>query len=117
MTIRGSAFEPIADQDGNKPESINNIALNATQGAADFVESQVTKSDRPELMAAKVVISGGRALKSKEQFEELMYGLANAFGPGVAAVGASRAAVDAGLAPNDLQVQDFFYLFVGWTNR
>lgn len=103
MTIRPSAFEPLQFKEG-RPGSIEKCALAQTNGSAEYISSQVQKNDRPELGAAKVVISGGRALKTKEQFEKLMYGLADAFGPGIAAVGASRAAVDAGLAPNDLQV-------------
>lgn len=109
MTIRPSAFEPLFEGfegTAGKKVTSETCTLKALdeKTTAQYVSSKVQKSDRPELGAAKVVISGGRALKTKEQFDKLMYGLADAFGPGVAAVGASRAAVDAGLAPNDLQV-------------
>ncbi|WP_062016675.1 electron transfer flavoprotein subunit alpha/FixB family protein [Aureimonas sp. AU4] len=99
LTIRTSAF-PAAG------EGATAAPVEAVTGAADpavsrFVSEEVAHSERPELSAAKVVVSGGRALGSKEKFDELMLPLADKLG---AAVGASRAAVDAGYAPNDWQV-------------
>ncbi|WP_373851375.1 electron transfer flavoprotein subunit alpha/FixB family protein, partial [Delftia acidovorans] len=70
-------------------------------GKSSFVGREVTKNDRPELTAAKIIVSGGRALGSSEKFQEVITPLADKLG---AAIGASRAAVDAGYAPNDLQV-------------
>jgi electron transfer flavoprotein alpha subunit len=74
------------------------VAASAKSG---FVGREVTKSDRPELTAAKIIVSGGRALGSSEKFNEVLTPLADKLG---AALGASRAAVDAGYAPNDWQV-------------
>src|SRR5690606_7053561 len=70
-------------------------------GKSSFVGSEIAKSDRPELTAAKIIVSGGRALGSSEKFNEVITPLADKLG---AAIGASRAAVDSGYAPNDLQV-------------
>jgi electron transfer flavoprotein alpha subunit len=81
--------------------AIESIAAPAASGAAKFVSEEVSKSDRPELASAKIIVSGGRALGSSEKFREVIEPLADKLG---AAVGASRAAVDAGYAPNDLQV-------------
>jgi electron transfer flavoprotein alpha subunit len=98
LTVRISAF-PVAAEGGSAP-------VQAVQAAADpnlsgFVEESVAATERPELAAAKIIISGGRALGSKEKFMEVMLPVADKLG---AAVGASRAAVDAGYAPNDWQV-------------
>ncbi len=98
LTVRISAF-PVAVEGGSAP-------VQAVQAAADpnlsgFVEESVAATERPELAAAKIIISGGRALGSKEKFMEVMLPVADKLG---AAVGASRAAVDAGYAPNDWQV-------------
>jgi electron transfer flavoprotein alpha subunit len=99
-TIRPSAFEAEAAQDGTASvESIDCTLDNINK--ATFVSAEIAKSDRPDLATAKIVISGGRGMKNGENFQ-LLYTLAEKF-PG-AAVGASRAAVDAGFVPNDLQV-------------
>lgn len=99
ITVRTTAFEAAAVAGGA-------AAVEAVSGAADaglssFVSQELTVSDRPELAAAKIVVSGGRALGSAEQFKAVIEPLADKLG---AAVGASRAAVDAGYAPNDYQV-------------
>ena len=97
VTVRTASFAA-AEETGSA--SIEEIS--ATQSdLSTFVGQELSKSDRPELTSAKVIISGGRALGSKEKFEEVMLPVADALG---AAVGASRAAVDAGYAPNDWQV-------------
>ena len=81
--------------------SVESVAAPGASGIAAFVSEEVSKSDRPELASAKIIVSGGRALGSSEKFREVIEPLADKLG---AAVGASRAAVDAGYAPNDLQV-------------
>ncbi|MDF0605674.1 FAD-binding protein [Neisseriaceae bacterium TC5R-5] len=98
MTVRTTAFDAAGQEGG---ASLENIAASAASSLVSFIGQELTKSDRPELGAAKVVISGGRALGSAEQFKALLEPLADKLG---AAVGASRAAVDAGYAPNDYQV-------------
>ncbi|MFN3558519.1 MAG: electron transfer flavoprotein subunit alpha/FixB family protein [Brevundimonas sp.] len=97
ITVRATAFAPAADGGSAKVES----ATGAGEGKTAFVNEEMVKSDRPELGAAKIVVSGGRALGSAEEFHAVMDPLADKLG---AAVGASRAAVDAGYAPNDYQV-------------
>ena len=99
ITVRTTAFEPAATSGGS-------AAVEAASGVADsgmssFVGSEIAKSDRPDLTAAKVIVSGGRALGSSERFNEVLTPLADKLN---AAIGASRAAVDAGYAPNDLQI-------------
>lgn len=98
ITIRGTNFAAAADGGSGAIEKAadGDYKTNLTE----FVKSELTKSDRPELTSAKVIISGGRGLKSGDNFK-LLYDLADKFG---AAVGASRAAVDAGYVPNDLQI-------------
>ncbi len=99
ITVRGTGFDAAAATGGSA--SVENAAAVADSGKSSFVGREVTKNDRPELTAAKIIVSGGRALGSAEKFNEVMTPLADKLG---AAIGASRAAVDAGYAPNDLQV-------------
>lgn len=98
LTIRTATFSP-AESTGTAP--IENIDAAQDPQLSSFVGQELSKSDRPELTSAKIIISGGRALGSKEKFEEYILPVADKLG---AAVGASRAAVDAGYAPNDWQV-------------
>ena len=98
ITVRGTAF-PAAGNDGSA--SVEDLAAPAAQSKSEFVSEEMVKSDRPELTAAKRIVSGGRALGSSDKFKEVIIPLADKLG---AAVGASRAAVDAGYAPNDYQV-------------
>ena len=97
ITVRTSAFD--AMEEGNNA-SIETISLVKTNELAEFVEQQLTESERPELTAARVVISGGRGMQNGDNFK-LLEGIADKLG---AAVGASRAAVDAGFVANDMQV-------------
>lgn len=105
LTVRPTAFAPSATGGGSASvEPVNPEEMQAAKdaaGASQWVGEEVCKSDRPELGQARVVVSGGRALKSAENFSALLDPIADKLG---AAVGASRAAVDAGYAPNDLQV-------------
>jgi electron transfer flavoprotein alpha subunit len=99
ITIRPTAFKPVAD---GGSAAVETIAAGAAAGReAGWVSDEVVKSDRPELAGAKIVVSGGRAMGSAEEFQRVIEPLADKLG---AAVGASRAAVDAGYAPNDYQV-------------
>ena len=100
ITVRSTGFDAAALA-GQAPAAIESVAAVADTGRSSFVGREMTKNDRPELTAAKTIVSGGRALGSKEQFDAVMEPLADKLG---AAMGASRAAVDAGYAPNDLQV-------------
>ena len=97
ITVRPTAFAAAADGGSAPVETVKG----ADAPKSDFVSEEMVKSDRPELGAAKIVVSGGRALGSAEEFQAVMDPLADKLG---AAVGASRAAVDAGYAPNDYQV-------------
>ncbi len=99
ITVRGTGFDAAAATGG--AAAVETVATVADSGKSSFVGREVTKNDRPELTAAKIIVSGGRALGSAEKFNEVMTPLADKLG---AAIGASRAAVDAGYAPNDLQV-------------
>jgi electron transfer flavoprotein alpha subunit len=99
ITVRTTGFDAAAATGGSA--AIETKDAVADSGKSSFVGREVSKSDRPELTAAKIVVSGGRALGSAEKFQEVMTPLADKLG---AAIGASRAAVDAGYAPNDLQV-------------
>lgn len=99
LTVRITGFDATAASGGSAV--VETITPTADSGKARFVRSQLVKSDRPELTAAKVIVSGGRALGSAEKFNEVITPLADKLG---AAIGASRAAVDAGYAPNDFQV-------------
>jgi electron transfer flavoprotein alpha subunit len=99
ITVRTTGFDPAAAMGGSAP--VESAAAAADSGKSSFVGREVTKSDRPELTAAKIIVSGGRALGSSEKFMEVLTPLADKLG---AALGASRAAVDAGYAPNDWQV-------------
>lgn len=98
ITVRISAF-PSAAEGG--PAPVESIAAPAAVGLSTFEKAELTTSDRPELASARIVISGGRGLQSGENFRKLLEPVADAMG---AAVGASRAAVDAGYVPNDMQV-------------
>ena len=99
ITVRTTGFDAAAASGGSA--SVETAAAQADSGKSSFKGSEIAKNDRPELTAAKIIVSGGRALGSSEKFNEVMTPLADKLG---AAIGASRAAVDAGYAANDLQV-------------
>ena len=98
LTVRGTAFDAAA---AGGSAAVETVAAVADAGKSQYLRSEIAKSERPELTAAKIIVSGGRALGSAEKFNEVITPLADKLG---AAIGASRAAVDAGYAPNDLQV-------------
>ncbi len=98
ITVRATGFDA-AEQGGSA--AVETVTATAASGKSAYLGSEIAKNDRPELTAAKIIVSGGRALGSSEKFNEVMTPLADKLG---AAIGASRAAVDAGYAPNDLQV-------------
>jgi len=99
ITVRTTGFDPAAATGGSA--AIETATAEADNGKSKFMGSEIAKNDRPELTAAKIIVSGGRALGSSDKFNEVLTPLADKLG---AALGASRAAVDAGYAPNDWQV-------------
>lgn len=98
ITVRATGFDPVAAEGG--AGSVEAVGEVKNAGVSAFVSEELAKSDRPELTAAKIVVSGGRGMQNGDNFKHL-YALADKLG---AAVGASRAAVDAGFVPNDMQV-------------
>jgi electron transfer flavoprotein alpha subunit len=98
ITVRGTAFAPAAASGGNAP--IETAEATGSAGLSEFVRAELSKSERPELTSARVIVSGGRGMQSGDNFH-LLEKVADKLG---AAVGASRAAVDAGFVPNDYQV-------------
>jgi len=99
LTVRSTGFDAAAASGGSA--AVETVTAAAASTQVQFLGSEIAKNDRPELTAAKVIVAGGRALASAEKFNELLVPLADKLG---AALGASRAAVDAGYAPNDWQV-------------
>jgi electron transfer flavoprotein alpha subunit len=99
ITVRIAAFKAAGEAPG--PAPVESIAVPATGNSSAFVGAEIARSERPELTAARIVISGGRAFQSSENFKKYLEPIADKLG---AAIGASRAAVDAGYAPNDFQV-------------
>ena len=99
ITVRATGFDAASSNGGCA--AIEAVTAAPDSGKSRFISSEIAKSDRPELTAAKVIVSGGRALGSSDKFNEVLTPLAEKLG---AALGASRAAVDAGYAPNDWQV-------------
>ena len=98
ITVRGTGFDAVAAEGGSA--SVETVSAGGDAGISAFVGEELAKSDRPELTAAKIVVSGGRGMQNGDNFE-MLYSVADKLG---AAVGASRAAVDAGFVPNDMQV-------------
>ncbi|ARU17060.1 electron transfer flavoprotein subunit alpha/FixB family protein [Croceicoccus marinus] len=99
ITVRGTAFDKAEATSGSA--EIEAVASTGDTGKSSFVSAELAESERPELTSAKIIVSGGRALKDGETFEQIIMPLADRLGAGV---GASRAAVDAGYVPNDYQV-------------
>ncbi len=99
LTVRGTAFAKAEKEGGSG--TIEAVASTGDAGLSSFVGAELAKSERPELTSARIIVSGGRALKDSETFQQVIFPLADKLG---AAVGASRAAVDAGYVPNDYQV-------------
>ncbi len=99
ITVRTTAFDPVAASGGSA--AVESVSPVADSGKSVFQGAEIAKLERPELTSAKIIVSGGRALGSSEKFDEVLVPLADKLG---AALGASRAAVDAGYAPNDWQV-------------
>lgn len=98
-TVRGTAFDPVAAEGGSA--AVEAVASQGDAGISKFVSEEIVKSERPELTAARIVVSGGRGVGSGENYHKVLDPLADKLG---AAQGASRAAVDAGFVPNDMQV-------------
>ena len=98
-TVRGTAFDPVAAEGGSA--AVEAVAATGDAGISKFVSEEIVKSERPELTAARIVVSGGRGVGSGENYHKVLDPLADKLG---AAQGASRAAVDAGFVPNDMQV-------------
>ena len=99
ITVRATGFDGVADTGGSA--AVENVAATPDAGLAKVTGQELTKSDRPELVAAKRIVSGGRGLSDGEKYRQVLEPLADKLG---AALGASRAAVDAGFVPNDYQV-------------
>jgi electron transfer flavoprotein alpha subunit len=99
ITVRGTAFAKAATDGGSG--TIEKVASTGDKALSSFVGAEISKSERPELTSAKIIVSGGRALQNSENFHSIIEPLADKLGAGV---GASRAAVDAGYVPNDYQV-------------
>ena len=99
ITVRGTAFEKAAREGGSG--TVEAVSGGGDAGLSSFVGAEISKSERPELTSAKIIVSGGRALQNSENFHTIIEPLADKLGAGV---GASRAAVDAGYVPNDYQV-------------
>ena len=98
-TVRGTAFDPVAAEGGSA--AVESVASTGDAGISKFISEEIVKSERPELTAARIVVSGGRGVGSGENYHKVLDPLADKLG---AAQGASRAAVDAGFVPNDMQV-------------
>ena len=98
ISVRGTAFDPAASEGGSASIESSDIVTDA--GVSSFIKEEIAKSERPELTSAEVIISGGRGMQNGDNFS-LLEGIADKLG---AAIGASRAAVDAGFVPNDMQV-------------
>jgi electron transfer flavoprotein alpha subunit len=99
LTVRTTGFDPVAATGGSA--AVESMTAVAASASVSFLGSEIARNDRPELTSAKIIVSGGRALGSSEKFNEIITPLADKLN---AAMGASRAAVDAGYAPNDWQV-------------
>jgi electron transfer flavoprotein alpha subunit len=99
LTVRGTAFEKAAKEGGSG--TVEAVTAGGDAALSSFLGAEISKSERPELTSAKIIVSGGRALQNGENFKSLIEPLADKLGAGV---GASRAAVDAGYVPNDYQV-------------
>ena len=99
ITVRTTSFEKVAREGGTG--SVEAVTSTGDKGLSSFVASEISKSERPELTAAKIIVSGGRALQNSKNFRSVIEPLADKLGAGI---GASRAAVDAGYVPNDYQV-------------
>ncbi len=99
LTVRASSFDPVPAEGGTA--AIEAVSIAPVEGKSKYLGSELSKSERPELTAAKIIISGGRGMQNGENFTKLLDPIADKLG---AAVGASRAAVDAGFVPNDYQV-------------